>query len=264
MDALVRWIDSNPDKVAAHLPDGWSVDQTRRSVLALKLADDANGGKIAECDPGSVVLAVLQAASFGLGIDNGDAYVIPYKKRATLSVSYKGLIKLAKRSGEARHVVAEVVYSGEHFRVWSSDGIRRYEHTLNVPRSEGEVVAAYVSIVNHDGFCDLELMDRAEIEKVQEASKDKMGGKTSPAWKTWFGEMAKKAVIRRALKRYTLSPELDRVFQHEDELFFSPIQTTAAVVSLNDRFGVKRGEFAGLLEDATAEDGDAVEGAANA
>jgi len=43
-------------------------------------------------------------------------------------------------------------------------------------------------------------MTLEDLEKVKQASKDKMGGKISPAWRNWESEMQKKAVLKRGLK----------------------------------------------------------------
>lgn len=241
MQAIARWIDSNPEKVEVHLPEGWSVDKVKRQALAISQMDRMTDGKISKCSPESITLAVLQAAALGLELGTGDAYLIPYSNSATLSVGYRGMIKLAKKSGEITHLKAEVVYEGEEFRVWSDSQGEHLQHVPSFPRSERAIIAAYVRINCHDGFVDYEYIDVAEIDRVKAASEAKMRGKTSPAWSQWFGEMAKKAVIRRALKRYTLSPEVERVFEHEDRVLYTNVEVVSApnkTVALNRRLGL--------------------------
>lgn len=230
MSAVEKWL-AQPDsleQLKEHAPEGFSVDRAKRSVLALLQADAIQGGKLSQCSPRSLVLACVQAAALGLELGTDDAYVIPYYNRETkkheaqLAVGYQGLIKLAKRSGEILHLKAEVVYEGEPFVVHSSSDRSRfgYDHSISIPRSNKPIVAAYVRIDRRDGLVDYELLDADEIAKVRKASQSKMGGKTSPAWSEWEGEMAKKAVIRRALKRYNLTPEIERIFVMEDAVLY--------------------------------------------
>lgn len=233
MNAIEKWLaqPSSIEQLKHHAPEGFSVDRAKRSVLALLHNDSIQGGNLSRCSPASLVFAMVQASALGLELGTGDAYVIPYKQQATLSIGYRGMIKLGKRSGEITHIKAEVVYDGEEFRVWSDERGEHLQHVPTFPRSSEDIVAVYCCIVCHDGFRDYEYMDAGEIDAVKAASESKMGGRTSPAWRQWYGEMAKKAVIRRALKRYTLAPEVERVFEHEDRIIY----TTAEVVSGPER-----------------------------
>lgn len=237
----IEYMARNPERVDAHLPENWTPETAKRNMLAILQADQTSGGKIARCTPQSLLLCVLRAGSLGLSFDSGDIYVIPYGDTATLSISYRGLITLAKRSGEIHMLRAEVVYAGETFAFNnSSDPSRRgFDHPISIPRSTGEIVAAYVCIDRRDGLTDFEVMDRAEIDQVREVSKASNG----PAWSQWFGEMAKKAVIRRALKRYTLQPELHDVFAAEDAMSAHATVVGGAVravasSSINARLGL--------------------------
>lgn len=238
MNAIETWLaqPESMEQLRQHAPDGFSPDSAKRAVLALLHNDEIQGGRLGQCSPRSLVLAVVQASALGLELGTGDAYVIPYKREATLSIGFRGMIRLAKQSGEVIHLKAEVVYESEEFGVSMSNGVETVTHELNFPRSEEEVKAVYCRAVCHDGYVDHEVMDRAEIESVKAASMAKMGGKTSPAWKQWYGEMAKKSVIRRMLKRYTLSPEIEKVFSHEDRVIFTAaevVRTSGA--DLNQR-----------------------------
>lgn len=242
MSAVEKWLaqPESIEQIRHHAPEGFDADRAKRSVLALLQADATQGGRLGNCTPGSLVLAVVQSAALGLELGTGDCYVIPYGKEATLSLGYRGMLKLAKRSGEITHIKAEVVYQGEEFEVWTdANGRTRLTHTLDFPRSEKPVVAVYAHITCSDGFVDFEVMDAGEIAKVQAASKSKMGGKTSPAWRDWYGEMSKKAVIRRALKRYTLAPEVEARLADEDRIIYAEsvevVAGPAKTRALNER-----------------------------
>lgn len=249
--AVEQWL-AKPDSIEQlrlHAPDNFSVDRAKRSVLALLQTDASQGGRLSECTPRSLVLTIVQASALGLELGTADAYVIPYRNKktgeleATLSIGFQGMIKLAKRSGEVDTLKAEVVYEGEPFVVHSSSDNTRfgYDHSISFPRSKKPIIAVYVRIVRHDGSIDYEVMDADEIEQVKKASRAKMGGKLSPAWSEWEGEMAKKAVIRRALKRYNLTPEIEQIFVREDAAMFADARSSGTALqasSLNRRLSI--------------------------
>lgn len=240
MSAIEKWLaqPESLEQIRHHAPPSFDAEKTKRSVLSLLHADKVQGGRLSQCSPRSLVICVVQAAALGLELGTGDAYVIPYKNEATLSVGYRGMIKLAKRSGEVTHIKAEVVYESEHFRVWSDHLGEHVEHQMNFPRSEEPIKAVYARIVCHDGYVDHEVMDAAQIDRIRKASEAKMNGKTSPAWRLWADEMGKKAVIRRALKRYTLDSQAEEVFMHEDRVIYGNVEVVTAppkTAALNQR-----------------------------
>lgn len=67
------------------------------------------------CTPVSVIAAALRAATLRLSCDpiSGQAYLVPFKEKATLVVGYKGLIHLAIRTGKYRYLNVSPVYEGE-------------------------------------------------------------------------------------------------------------------------------------------------------
>ncbi|NCB44710.1 MAG: recombinase [Clostridia bacterium] len=80
------------------------------------------------CNPNAVVMEALKAAVLKLPINRalGFAYIIPFKNSVkrpdgtyevvstpTFIVGYKGLIQLAQRTGQYKHLNADVVYEGE-------------------------------------------------------------------------------------------------------------------------------------------------------
>ena len=203
MHAVVRWMENNPERVEAHLPEGWTPEIAKRSAMALLQADKQNGGKIAKCDPQSLTLAILQCAAYGLQLDTSDAYIIPYGKEATLSIGWQGLVKLAKRAGDIRDIEPEVVFEGERCVVARGTDPSRHgiAHELSLTRG-GDVVGVYALITLADGSKTFEYASKADIDQARASSK----ASNSPAWKNWYGEMAKKFVIRRALKRFNLDP----------------------------------------------------------
>lgn len=94
------------------------------SLIDLYVGDN----KLQACDPKAVIMEALKAAVLKLPINKalGFAYIIPFNisvknpdntyssvPTPTFIVGYKGLIQLAMRTGQYKHINADVVYEGE-------------------------------------------------------------------------------------------------------------------------------------------------------
>src|ERR1700733_5345712 len=89
------------------------------SMVRVALTAVQNTPKLLECDRNSFFLAVLRAAQLGLEPDGilGQAYLIPYGEQVQLIPGYKGLIDLARRSGEVSNIIAKEVCRNDEFSV---------------------------------------------------------------------------------------------------------------------------------------------------
>lgn len=155
--------------------------------------------KLAECDQASFMQAMLDCSSLGLEPDGRRCHLIPYGKTCQLIIDYKGLIELAKRSGEVSLWKAETVKENDVFE-WSNGAVT---HTVDWRNDRGKLQCVYSVVKLANGETDTEVMTLAEVEAIRKRSKAGNGG----PWVTDFEEMAKKTVIRRHSKRLTLSPE---------------------------------------------------------
>lgn len=155
------------------------------------------------CNVPSLMAAVMQSAQLGLepGLI-GHCYIIPYGKEATFIIGYKGMIDLARRSGQIVNIYAHCVYEKDLFD---------YELGLNPkldhkPAKGDRGKLEYVYAVAHfkDGGYQFEVMDLHEIEKRRSRSKASKNG----PWVTDYEEMAKKTVIRHMWKYLPISVEI--------------------------------------------------------
>ncbi|MBN6186430.1 recombination protein RecT [Aneurinibacillus sp. BA2021] len=161
--------------------------------------------KLLECSIPSLMGAIVQAAQLGLepGLI-GHCYIIPYGREAQFIIGYKGMIDLARRSGQIQNIYAHAVYEADHFE---------YELGLH-PKLEHKPAAGrrgamtYVYAVAHfkDGGYQFEVMDMEEIERRRSRSKASKNG----PWVTDFEEMAKKTVIRHMWKYLPISIEIQQ------------------------------------------------------
>lgn len=180
-----------------------------------------------ECTKQSFFGAVLQSAQLGLDPSSGlgHAYLVPYKnsrqgtRECQLLIGYRGMIDLARRSGQIKSLSAFAVYEEDDFRY--ELGLHPDIH--HVPSSKadkGAIVYVYAVAVLKDGGVQFEVMSRAEIDAVRNASQGwvafKKGWAKSCIWQDHYEEMAKKTAIRRLFKYLPVSVEAQRaVFADE-------------------------------------------------
>src|SRR3989304_2897564 len=96
----------------------------------------------AQCTQASIFKVMLDLSSIGLEPDGRRAHIIPYGNVATLIIDYKGLIELAKRSGEVVSWRAEIVCENDKFS-WEN-GIVTHKIDWRKPRGEMEAVYSHV------------------------------------------------------------------------------------------------------------------------
>ena len=173
--------------------------------------------KLAQCTQASLWSCILDCAQLGLEPDGRKAHLIPYGDTCTLIVDYKGLVALARRSGEISDIHADIVCRNDKFEYsFGSDG--KLEHRPNL-EDRGEVIAAYSFAKLKDGSCSYEVMSVKEIDAIKQRSK----AKTSGPWITDWNEMAKKTVFRRHSKWLPVSSEFQEAI---DKDFDVPIDIT--------------------------------------
>lgn len=157
------------------------------------------------CTPTSLLQCVLVAAELGLepGGALGYLYLVPRGNQATPIIGFRGLIELARRSGQIASIRAVVVNEKDTFKV--TEGVSQsIVHERYVGNDDpGEVTFAYAIATLKDGSIQTEVMSRRQIEKVRASS---ASGNSGP-WKEHFEEMTKKTVFRRLAKWLPLSSE---------------------------------------------------------
>jgi recombination protein RecT len=126
-----------------------------------------------------------------------------------LIVDYKGLIALARRSGQVAVFRAELVKEHDEFD-WSNGVVT---HRINWRADRGKTDCVYSYVKFNDGSEDFEVMTLEEVKAIKARSR----AGTSGPWVTDFDEMAKKTAIRRHSKRLTLSPEFADAVDRDDD-----------------------------------------------
>lgn len=190
---LVPYMAGREQRLAAAIPKGLPLGATQliRELGILASATPA----LAACEPEGVYRALMVLAGLGLS-PMRHAYLIPHRGSATLIIRQEGLIELAARAGI--RVVSGVVREGDHFEIELVEGSISHRPSL---LGEGETLAAY-AVASVGGARWVELLTRADIAAIRAQSEARS---PSSPWQTFPGEMARKAAIKRLLKRVPLA-----------------------------------------------------------
>lgn len=196
------------DQIAAALPKHLSADRMAR----LALTETRRNKQLAKADPVSLLGAVVQASQLGLEIGPGGAWLVPFGQEVQCIPDYRGLIKLARQSGEIGRLSAHVVRDGDFFD-YEFGLEERLSHRPG-PNPEGEVLYAYAVAAAKDGsWAQFDVMTREEIDAVRKRSKASSNG----PWVTDFAAMACKTVIKRLCKLLPQSSQLTSALRLDDD-----------------------------------------------
>lgn len=237
---IVAALEERSDVIASLLPRGTDVERFKRIVLqSINRNPD-----LRKCTPNSIVDAAAEAARLGLEPSGaiGGAHIVPYKDKAQLIVDYRGLVELARRSGEIAAIDAAIVRQADHFfvRRGTEPGIDHVP-SIEAPSpadpadKENPVTHVYAVARLRNGQRQFDLMTFDEIERIRGRSR---AGNAGP-WRTDWHEMAKKTVLRRLSKTLPLTVEVRALIEMEDEAERTPVVVVEG--GRSDRMGGLRG-----------------------
>lgn len=175
---------------------------TAQRSFALQIIQGSE--QLRKCSPQSIHNCMLDVAFTGLTLAPSQSllYLIPYDGKATLSIGYRGMEQLAYRTGVIESIQAALVCANDPVFTVGTGPNGRYVMHQEARTDRGDVTHAYCIARFKSGASHVEVMDREQLEAVEEAAtkRNKKGG---AVWRSKFrGEMQKKAVIRRAWKHW--------------------------------------------------------------
>ena len=203
-------------------------------LVRLTLVAASRQPDLLRCSQTSILRALMDAATMGImpGGTMGRGYLVPRKNKvngaleACFDPGYRGLIDIARRSGKVKKLDAKAVWAGDHFE-YEEGTNQRVHHVPNLEAGErGEVVAAYAIAKLEDGEPQIEVLTRADIDKIRNSSAAKNAG----AWTGWFEEMARKSAVRRLCKYLPYDPVLERAMELADAADVGP--STASITDV--------------------------------
>lgn len=203
---VAKFFEVNKPAMQAVLPKHVSADRMLKVALHAVRAVP----QLLECTTESLFGAVIQCSQLGLEPNTvlGHAYLIPFRNRKAgrtdvqMIIGYKGLLDLARRSGQIVSIAAHDVCENDDFNF--SYGLEeRLEHTPAMS-DRGNITAFYAVAKLQGGGYAFEVMSRDQIDKIKANTQSR--GQYGP-WKDHYPEMGRKTVIRRLAKYLPLSIE---------------------------------------------------------
>ena len=196
------------DQMALVLPKHLTPDRMARIAITALIKTP----KLAECDPASVLQAMMTCSQHGIEPDGRRAHLIPYGNTCQLIIDYKGIVELVMRSGNVSYIHADVIYEEDEF---DYDRGELKAHKFELGGKRGAIVGCYALCRFKDGTEKCEVMSKDEIENIRNRSR---AGKSGP-WVTDWNEMAKKTVFRRLAKWLPMEGEIREAFESDDDQF---------------------------------------------
>lgn len=224
-EQIAYLLDQKKGELQKMLPKTLSIDRLLKVAQIAATTTPA----LAKCDVPSLVGAIGQCAQMGLEPNTvlGHAYLVPFNTKrkdgqgnerwvnsVQVIIGYKGLIDLARRSGQIVSIAAHEVCKEDSFElVYGLD--EKLNHTPAMG-DRGPVIGFYAVAKLKDGGHCFEFMSLHQVQEIMKASQGfqkaveaarKYQKDVSHPWAQHFVEMGRKTVIRRLAKYLPLSIE---------------------------------------------------------
>lgn len=208
-NGIAALLNDNWDRIAAVMPKHMSSER----LFQLAVSTINQTPQLAEASPQSLLSCVMKCSALGLepsAVDGlGRAYILPFRSHGRMEaqfvIGYRGLIDLARRSGQLKSIHAQAVYEGDEFDSWEDESGQHFTFRpgRNNPHTKDALTDVYMCAQLNDGGFVFERMTKQEVDAIRKRSKASDRG----PWVTDFEAMALKTVIRRAAKYLPLSTE---------------------------------------------------------
>ena len=190
----------------AVMPDGLNRDRFNNLVVSLvRRTPDLVQCVATREGRTSLILAVLQCASLGLEPNSPlrEASIVPRKNKgrqeAQLMIEYRGLIKLARRSGELSTIRAEVVHERDDFayELGLTPSLRHIPYDGD--DDPGPLTHCYAVAVFKDGGSQFIVAPRRVVHNEHRAKSDSWRNERSRPFSPWTefeASMWRKTAVR--------------------------------------------------------------------
>lgn len=196
IDALAAQL-ADKEKRGLSFPANYNVNN--ELVLAYLTLQET--GILKKCDKASIANALVNMCVMGLSVEKKQCYFIPYGDKCVLQRSYLGDEAMARRCGLVQ-VSAQLVYQGdtlkytiEHGEPVISEHLQEFENI-----DPDKIIGAYAKATMSDGTSHTEIMTMPDIYQAWRQNRNYRAG-SGGVHEKFKGEMCKKTVIRRCLKR---------------------------------------------------------------
>lgn len=249
-DQVKHMLEQNKHVIAQALPKHMNPERLMRVAITSVTSNPA----LLECYVPTLIGGIIQCSQMGLEPNTvlGHAYLIPFKnakknrKDAQVVIGYKGLIDLARRSGQIVSIAAHAVRENDTFEY--EYGLTEKLRHVPAEGERGTITHFYAVAHMKDGGHAFEVMTNAAVTKIRNSG----NGKSNPVWSDHFEEMGRKTAIRRLAKYLPLSVEMATAVAMEDTAARGEAQNLEGV--LDGDFTVKGDDEPAALSDESQGD----------
>jgi recombination protein RecT len=215
---------------------------TAERLVKIALSATSRNPELLACSASSILRAVMQGAEMGLEVGGlmNEAALVPFSNKKSKSIEaicipmYRGLIKLARNSGQLTTVEAHVVYENDIFDL--EFGLEpKLVHKPNLRADRGKVTCAYaIALFKNGGGHQIDVMTVGELDAIKKRSQAAESG----PWVTDEAEMQRKTVVKRLCKYLPLSAELAKAVAVDDAVERGELHTIDVTLLEPDVDGV--------------------------
>lgn len=215
---IAQLIDLQRAEIARALPKHMDADRLARiATTTIKTTP-----KLLECSATSLLGALMLSAQTGLEPGPlGHVYFVPRWNGKTKTqecqwqLGYRGIIELARRSGNLVSIEARDVRANDHFEYrYGLD--EQLDHQPFMGGARGDIIAAWGLAKFTDGGHYFVVLSRADLDEAMSRSDSAVKG--FGPWITDYAAMARKTVIRRMAPFLPLSAEQAQVIAQDESV----------------------------------------------
>lgn len=222
---LKRLLEAKKGSIASVLP----AHLTPERMIKLALVAASRNPQLLTCSPESILKALMDSSQLGLEPFTGlnQAYILPYRNKKTGTVeaqfmpSYRGLIDLARRSGQIQSIEARIIHSKDKYEI--EMGLN--PKLIHIPKLDGkdrgEPILVYAICKLKDNAVQYEVMTMSEVERIRSFSRASNSG----PWVDHYETMVVKTCLKKLLKLCPMSVDLakavaiDNAIESGEEIF---------------------------------------------
>lgn len=192
--SLTNNLAATLDAVSTSLPKDFNRDRFIQNAIAVvnKNLD------LLKYNQNELLTCMANASFLGLDFMNQEAWIVPYSGHVQFQIGYKGACKFAKKYSirPLSDIYAKEVKKGDELEYGINEKNEPYLHWKPVPFNDSEIIGVFAVAFFEDGGMMYEVMSKADVDKIRKVSRC---GNSGP-WKDYYGEMAKKTVLKKLAK----------------------------------------------------------------
>lgn len=189
-------------------------NQNAKAFVSSVILAVAENTALQECSPQSIMTAAMRAANLRLSCDPSikQAYLVPFKGKATFILGWKGIQDLAIRTGRYRYLNVFPIFEGQEVKEDVFKGI----HTIDGFKTSDTIIGYMLAFEMISGYAKTFYMTWDEIMAHGKKYSRSFEDPRSP-WKTETQKMARKTVLRMGLQQYGYFDPFDYQMMSEEE-----------------------------------------------